>query len=189
MLRRTRFCIVLAVERVYLKLSPYCHRNADVSAATTGPKSKKFIIETAEGHTHLDRSQSRTNVCGVNYCDFCTCTFPESGPSLFSERIYLDRELWQSCVEKATCFFRVCILPEIFGKWYTRPSSLAVGTAETSDEPTAAELPSDTSQTNEEKKYCYCKKTDDGSAQMFGCDSALLPIKNKTHSSREMVLS
>ena len=62
------------------------------------------------------------------------------------------------------------------GKWYTRPSSLAIGTAEMSDEPTAAELPSDTSQTNEEKKYCYCKKPDDGSAQMIGCDNPKCPF-------------
>ena len=80
------------------------------------------------GSIHLDKKhayyyqvQTQIFVCEVAYCDFCICTFPESGPSMHIERIYPDPEFWHVCVSKAEHFFKVCILPELVGKWYTRP--------------------------------------------------------------------
>ena len=61
-------------------------------------------------------------MCGVEYADFVVCTFPEDNkPVIHVERIMADIEFWSQCVKKSTEFFTVCILPELLGRWYTRP--------------------------------------------------------------------
>jgi len=39
------------------------------------------------------------------------------------ERINKNLEFWEECIEKHTCFFKNCLLPELMGDWYTRPLS------------------------------------------------------------------
>ena len=34
----------------------------------------------------------------------------------------MTKLFWDECVTKAKQFFMTCLLPEILGKWYTRPS-------------------------------------------------------------------
>ena len=39
---------------------------------------------------------------------------------LFVQRIYPDVKHWNSVLPKLETFWRICILPEILGRWYTR---------------------------------------------------------------------
>ena len=57
----------------------------------------------------------------MDYCDFCVCTFPPGGePSLHVWRVLPDLEFWSSYLNASSRFFRVCLLPELLRKWYTR---------------------------------------------------------------------
>ena len=77
------------------------------------------------------------------------------------ERIFPDKDFITGCIEKSNCFFKVAILPELIGKFYSRPS-ISVSLA---DEKSSS-LQSDGSP---EKVYCYCQKSESG--QMIGCDN------------------
>ena len=43
-------------------------------------------------------------------------------------RIERDEPFLMEAIDKATTFFKYGVLPELTGKWYTRPPSLALGT-------------------------------------------------------------
>ena len=126
-------------------------------------------------HTNASFYQVQTQIfiCKVEYCDFCVCTFPETGPSLYTERIYPDSDFWHTCIDKATHFFRICILPEILGKWYTRPFSVPLQT--NSKTGGLSEQCSPCTSTSDgglnKKLYCYCKQPEDGVAEMIACDN------------------
>ena len=107
---------------------PYCHRGEGIDVVASDPKS--CLIKTQDGsialdktHTYYYQVQTQIFICNVDFCDFCVCTFPSSEiPNLHIERIFPDAELWAQCVESSTNFFKTCILPELLGKWYTRPT-------------------------------------------------------------------
>ena len=61
-------------------------------------------------------------VNNVEYCDFCVCTFSSDESSFHIERVSKDPHFWEDCLVKAQTFFKTCILQELLGKWYTRPS-------------------------------------------------------------------
>ena len=106
-------------------------------------------------------------VCDVSYCDFCVCTFtcddPESG--LYIERIYQDPSFWENCLSKAEHFFKVCLLPELVGKWYTRPI------VKPSGDENNPNLDNATSNNSSDHKqlYCYCNGPESGT--MIACDN------------------
>lgn len=56
-----------------------------------------------------------------NYCDFVVWT---AKPDVYIERITLDNDLIPVMITSAIKFFRLCILPELYGKWYTRSHNL-----------------------------------------------------------------
>ena len=39
---------------------------------------------------------------------------------LVQERIFPNQTHWTECLPKLSLFWRICILPEILGRWYTR---------------------------------------------------------------------
>ena len=150
---------------------------------STVSSSKSCLVNAADGSIHLDKShayyyqvQTQIFICKVEYCDFCVCTFPEAGPSIHIERIYPDSELWQSCIERTTHFFKVCILPELLGKWYTRPyqfpSTSTINLSQTATLPSLSEL---------EPLYCYCRQPEPkegaSSSQMIACDNPLCSLE------------
>ena len=162
---------------------PLCNKDEDIEATVLNSKSCLIVVD---GSIHLDKKhayyyqvQTQIFVCEVPYCDFCVCTFPESSPSMHIERIYPDPEFWHVCVSKAEHFFKVCILPELIGKWYTRPIQNATPRTCTSAASTSASV----SETTEPTKhlYCYCRQPEptDGSAssEMIGCDNPQCSIE------------
>ena len=76
-----------------------------------------------------------------------------------------DFQFWNdcTCTKKAEKFFLTSILPELLGKWYTRPYELAENKAE-SDESLTSSSKADSSET-----FCYCKGIE---GEMIACDNA-----------------
>lgn len=61
------------------------------------------------------------------YCDFVVCAIsPDRKPHIVKERIYPDLRHWNTAVPKLEAFWRIYILPEILGRWYTRRCTLPV---------------------------------------------------------------
>ena len=88
---------------------------------------------------------------GTAYCDFVVW----SEKSIFIERIHPDHEFWSVNVEKAKQFVLKGILPELLGKWFSRPPK-----------PTQRE---------EGEQFCYCRQEESG--QMIACDNDNCPYQ------------
>lgn len=86
------------------------------------------------------------------------------------ERINPDVEFWELALMKAKKFFSLCILPELLGKWYTRPSTPP--TQLHGDE----ELVDDVDGDKEEGPWCYCQTDIEGS-KLIGCDNPICAIQ------------
>ena len=61
-----------------------------------------------------------------NYNDFEVCAFDSNHcAKIVKEGTYRDPCHWQDVLPKLTIFWRVCILPEILGRWYMRKCDLS----------------------------------------------------------------
>ena len=151
---------------------PYCHRDSSVIAAAR--EDPKFCLKEVNGKLTLDEKhsyyyqvQTQLFVCDVQYSDFCVCTFgsDEDQENLHIERIEKNYSFWHGeCVPKAELFFRTCLLPELLGNWYTRPTEFSNANVELAD------ADSETQESNNsEPVYCYCHKPEDGT--MIACDN------------------
>lgn len=76
------------------------------------------------------------------------------------ERIYPDEEFWLNCVSQARVLFENSILPELLGKFFSRPPEI---------KQSSATLESD------DEVYCYCRGPEAG--DMVGCDYKECPYK------------
>ena len=104
---------------------PYCHKNDSIFDSSL--QDTKFCLKRNEdGTLHLDHShayyfqvQTHIYVCEVEYCDYVVCIFPDDKklPVMHIGRVFGDQDFWLQCVGKSTEFFKVCILPEILGRW------------------------------------------------------------------------
>ncbi len=116
-----------------------------------------------------------------SYCDFVVWTEDD----LYVERIYPNENFWLINTSKAKDFFKCSILPELFGKHYSQPtttnttfqiqSSLPSSSeGQQSDEPGSEKCQvqsgSSTSQNNTDSiaLYCYCQRPE---GDMIGCDN------------------
>ncbi len=96
-------------------------------------------------HAYYYQVQTQLFLCDVEYCDFVVCTFSDEG-SMHIERISKNLIFWNDCVSKAVTFYRTCVLPELIGKWYTRPITSNVDNQH--DE--------EVKNTSKSSEYCYC---------------------------------
>ena len=93
------------------------------------------------------------------YCDFVVWTKKE----VHIERIYPDDTFWLEHIQRVKHFFAVGILPELLGKFYSRPTMNSL--------PSPSEPPSEptSGQVVPAFKYCYCHEDKEG--EMIGCDN------------------
>lgn len=75
------------------------------------------------------------------YCDFVVWTTKD----IHVERLYPDEKFISTCVEKAKAFFVKGILPELLGKFFSRPPKPSLHSSTDDDNTTADRL------------YCYCQ--------------------------------
>ena len=107
-------------------------------------------------HQYYYQVQTQLFVSGAEFGDFVVCTFPNNTPTLLVERITLDEQFVDICIEQASHFFKIAILQELLGRWYTR--SLVI----------PAKVDSATSGSSYD--YCYCKEELGG--EMICCDNS-----------------
>ena len=98
-------------------------------------------------------------ICEVEFCDFILWTECD----IHIERVLPDNNFWENVVAKATKFFFNGVLPEIIGKWYSRPLI-----------PTNVKH----NQSGDENEgcWCYCQENIEGS-MLIGCDNNGCKIK------------
>jgi hypothetical protein len=83
----------------------------------------------------------------------------------------------EQCVNLSHHFFSICILPELLGRWYSRPPSLqqAVASPHSMDSETLTDNTAATTATLQ--LYCYCKQPEDITEEWIGCDNPLCTIE------------
>lgn len=85
---------------------------------------------------------------------------------LHVERIWPSEEFQYECFQKCQSFFTLAILPELFGKFYSRPPQqqiLHVGITTPEAVQSTEQMQSDND------KYCYCNGPEEGI--MVACDN------------------
>lgn len=142
-----------------------CPYSAKDRQPTDPANEKNYCLKQDGDSVYLDKShayfyqiQCQLFVCNMDYCDFIVWT-PHG---MFIEKIMPDAEFWSNAVAKATEFFYKGILPEIVGKWYSRPSL-----------PSTAEAPS---AADDDAEWCICQRYIEGST-LVGCDNAECRVK------------
>ena len=96
-------------------------------------------------HQFYFQVQQQLNITKLKYCDFVVFAFNANNqPVFYQERIYPDWALWQSVQPKLTKFWRICILPGVLGRWYTRKCHM----------PSQMQVPA----VCNDNSICYCRK-------------------------------
>ena len=102
----------------------------------------------------------------VKYCDFVVYT----RSSLHIERIRYDKSYWETNVAKVKHFFDVGIMPELLGRWFSRPPTQSTQPAAAyNKDPIPPNCNADKEPTSDSVKYCYCQGDEHG--DMIGCDN------------------
>ena len=108
--------------------------------------------ELTEFTNPISQVQTQISVCQKEYSDFVVST----SEGVFIERILPDPDFFKSLVEKAERFFKLCIMPELVGKFYSRLPAGHINNSNKADQST-------------EPVYCYCRCPSCG--EMVGCDN------------------
>lgn len=82
---------------------------------------------------------------------------------LHVERITPDIPFMEENLETVKHFFEVAVLPELLGRWFSRPPERANCVSN------SASTPSSSESTEVEMKYCHCGQGEFG--DMIGCDN------------------
>ena len=90
-----------------------------------------------------------------SYCDFVVWTKEE----IYIERIYPIENFWLDKVARCKHIFVTAILPELFGKFYSRTLRAQSSTAREES----------SSETELQSTFCYCNGPEEG--VMVGCDN------------------
>ena len=90
-----------------------------------------------------------------------------SGRVIHIERVLPDHDFWLECVKKCTEFVNFCILPELLGRWCTRPCISSNSESSAQAEPSSTSTPS---HTEAAKKYCNCQCLEQNGEEMIACD-------------------
>ena len=91
---------------------------------------------------------------------------------LHIERIAADHQFMEENLDKAKLTFQIAVLPELLGRWFSRPAP-----QDTSTDDSTQQSCSSSSQSSENakiQKYCYCQQVESDdmiSSDMVGCDN------------------
>ena len=128
-------------------------------------------IGVKQSHAYYYQIQAQMHICHATYCDFVA--WSEEGVIIL--RINPCDIFIRSTLEKATEFFKYCILPELIGKWYSKAPIYRCKPVH-SREPLVDITSS--SQNNDDlkiEKWYFCRSEESG--MMIGCDNDNCPIQ------------
>ena len=158
---------------------PYSCRNTGFLLGSA--KSSFCLNTTPEGNFVLDKThayhyqiQLQMKLSDVTYGDFVVWSESE----LAILKVTLDEDFITTAIDKATIFFKYGILPELLGKWYTKPPKpkvidFSLDNSSSENICGSATVCSDGDSTIE--FWCYCKGEDEG--EMILCDNDSCGIK------------
>lgn len=121
-------------------------------------------VKLKQKHPYYYQIQMQLFITERQFCDFFVWT-----PNVSHlERIMCDEGLWNVMSEKAKDFHRLCIMPELVGKYYSRQQVLKPVLHGKSD--STAVVCDNGAPTSVTVKYCVCGGEDDGRRMIF-CES------------------
>ncbi len=94
-------------------------------------------------------AQIYLHVCQVEFSDFVVWTLH----GLHAERIYVAQEFFTDVLNKVEELYKICLLPELIGKWYTRQSVMPESPSSSLSNTSCSGTPKPDSY-----KFCYCKE-------------------------------
>lgn len=109
---------------------PISIKNGDFDEYVAKPSS---CLEKVNGQFKLKRNhnhffqvqQQLFTLSERKYCDFVVFSIDSCGNAIIvGDRIHADLEHSHTVIKKVEAFWRICILPEMLGRWYTRRCDL-----------------------------------------------------------------
>ena len=101
---------------------PFCVKDQKLECAAGQNKfcliSNGDSLTLDKNHEYHYQVQAQIFICDIEYCDFVVWTTKD----VHIQRILPDPTFWYKVVEKATRLFQTAVLPEIVGRWFTRPT-------------------------------------------------------------------
>ena len=122
-------------------------------------------IKLKSTHMYYYQIQCQLNVTGRKYCDFYVWTEKD----YHFERVFPDTEFWIKNKNICESFFRLCLLPEVTGNFYSRTKTVLY-----SMDNTVVNNPNN-DESDSQKLYCYCKSEEFG--EMIAYDSITCSIE------------
>ena len=111
-------------------------------------------LQLCRDHGYYYQCQLQMFVTRRLYCDFVVWSPKE----VHIERITLDEAFIQTAIPSAEKFWRLCVLPELLGKWYTRKQC---------PNPQRTSLHAQTEE-EDSGRWCFCRE--DKGGEMIACD-------------------
>ena len=136
---------------------PFCTKFSSVESAA---ESSTFCLSQSDDgilnlkHEHMYYMPVATLCPKRLYCYFVIWTEVD----LHIERLTSNEDLLHDKIPIVKNFFNLCVLPELYEKWFTRKHSIEVPCGVLDDEPE-----------HDIGTWCYCKETKGG--QMICCET------------------
>jgi hypothetical protein len=153
---------------------PYSHRYQTIEQALA---DKQFCLEREGGnfalkktHPYYSQVQTQLHVTGSAYCDFVVWTTVD----MAVVRVLPDKPFLETCLSKASKFFRLAVLPELV----TRKSEQKPENVNPEQGATTADFCSDLQVTGS-RKTANLKKCDASTSRKR--DLSLSPLKQSNH--------
>lgn len=87
---------------------PYKHRALNIcDYVSTKDCCLASDLTLNVNHKYYYQVQAQMNICDSEYCDFVICTFPDSVPSIFVQRIYKDISFFTNCLSSCKNFLKL----------------------------------------------------------------------------------
>ena len=110
---------------------PYCIENCDFDSYLSKPSSclakniagQFTLLHTHEYHYQVQQ-QLFTTKLNYNYLIVCTVNEATNYLKFVQTKMLPDKEHWNKVLPKLKKFWRICVLPEVFARWYTRRVNL-----------------------------------------------------------------
>ena len=144
---------------------PYSHRDK----ALSNPDKGFYLVTSENGNVKLDKTheyyfqvQTQLGVTGLSKAYFVVWTPID----LHIEIINFDKQFWEQICTSAEKIFRIALLPELIGKFYSRLPGSGFPTGMLEEKKTTDE---NERKNGEEERWCYCDQVESG--QMIACDN------------------